>query len=142
MVGINFVSELTPRANYPLAKRVGDLVFVSGLSARRPDNTFAGATADAMGTVTLDIEAQTEAVIANLRDALQRAGGDLDNLVAVTCYLQTMNDFGGFNRVYNRFFDKMTGPTRTTVAVHQLPHPHILVEISGIAHLGAALVSD
>lgn len=136
MVGTNFFSDLTPRANYPLAKRVGDFVFVSGLSARRPDNTFPGAEADALGTVKLDIEAQTEGVIANMRDALARAGADLSNLVAVTCYLQTMNDFGGFNRVYNRYFDKETGPTRTTIAAHQLPHPHILVEISGIAWVG------
>jgi 2-aminomuconate deaminase len=45
-----------------------------------------------------------------------------------------MNDFGGFNEIYNRFFDAATGPARTTVAVHQLPHPHLLVEIRGVAY--------
>ena len=44
-----------------------------------------------------------------------------------------MNDFGGYNETYARYFDE-SGPTRTTVAVHQLPHPHLLIEISGIAH--------
>lgn len=132
MVGVNVHNELTPRANYPLGKRVGDFVYLSGLSARRPDNSFPGAAVDALGTVTLDIRAQTEGVIDNLRRVLQAAGADLDDLVQVTCFLTTMADFGGFNEVYNRHFGK-DGPTRTTIAVHQLPHPHMLLEINGVA---------
>ena len=122
-----------PRANYPHAKRAGDFIFVSGTSSRRADNSFAGAEADEMGTVRLDIEAQTEAVIENIRDVLESLGAGLEDLVELGCFLVNMNDFGGFNAVYNRYFDAETGPARTTVAVHQLPHPHLLVEIKAVA---------
>ncbi|RKS67793.1 2-aminomuconate deaminase [Actinomadura pelletieri DSM 43383] len=123
-----------PRGRFPHLRRAGDLVFVSGTSARRPDGTFAGASADAMGVTDLDIRAQTRAVIENIRDLLTAAGGDLSDLVNVTTYLVNMNDFGGYNEVYGEYFDE-TGPARTTVAVHQLPHPHLLVEISCVAHI-------
>ncbi len=126
-------NRLQPRANYPLARQTGDFIFVSGTSARRPDNTFSGAEADIMGTVTLDIRAQTRGVLENMRMQLTDLGADLEDLVDLTCYLVSMNDFGGFNEVYNSYFDAATGPTRTTVAVHQLPHPHILLEIKGTA---------
>jgi len=122
-----------PRANYPAIRRAGDFLFVSGTSARRADNSIAGAEVDALGTARLDICAQTEAVIENIRRSLAGEGAVLDDVVALTCYLVTMNDFGGFNEVYNRVFDVETGPTRTTVAVHQLPHPHLLVEIQAVA---------
>lgn len=122
------------RANYPLARRVGDIIYVSGTSARQPDNTFAGVEVDEMGTTNLDIRAQTAAVFENMRTSLQDAGADLEDLVDVTCFLVNINDFGGFNEVYNRTFETGTGPARTTVAVHQLPHPHLLVEIKGTAH--------
>jgi 2-aminomuconate deaminase len=51
----------------------------------------------------------------------------------VTCFLVNMNDFGGYNETYGEFFD-FDGPTRTTVAVHQLPHPHLLIEIKAMAY--------
>jgi len=123
-----------PRGRYPHFRRAGDYVFVSGTSARRPDNTFAGASADAMGTMSLDIRAQTRAVIENIRDILAAAGGRLADVVQVTAYLVSMNDFGGFNEVYGDYFDE-AGPARTTVAVHQLPHPHILIEIQAVAYI-------
>ncbi len=123
-----------PRANYPHIRRAGDFLFVSGASSRRPDHSFAGAEADEMGTMRLDIGAQTEAVIENIRANLEAAGAGLDDLVELNCFLVNMNDFGGFNAVYNRYFEIETGPARTTVAVHQLPHPHILVEIKGVAY--------
>jgi len=123
-----------PRGKYPHFRRAGDYVFVSGTSARRPDNTFAGASADAMGTVSLDIRAQARAVIENIRDILTAAGGRLADVVQVTAYLVSMNDFGGFNEVYGEYFDE-GGPARTTVAVHQLPHPHILIEIQAVAYI-------
>ena len=122
------------RANYPLAKRVGDTIYVSGTSARQPDNSFAGVEVDEMGTTNLDIRAQTAAVFENMRTGLRDVGADLDDLVDVTCFLVNINDFGGFNEIYNRYFETGTGPTRTTVAVHQLPHPHLLIEIKGTAH--------
>jgi len=124
----------TPRGRYPHLKRAGDFVYVSGTSARRPDNTIAGAAVDAMGTTTLDIRAQTRAVLENISAMLATAGAQLSDLVQVTAYLVSMNDFGGYNEVYGEFFDS-GGPTRTTVAVHQLPHPHILIEISAVAYV-------
>ncbi|MFJ4274341.1 RidA family protein [Streptomyces coelicoflavus] len=126
-----------PRGRFPHLKVVGDLVFVSGTSSRRPDNTFVGAEADAMGTVNLDIRAQTRAVIENIRDMLAEVGAELHDIAQVTSYLVSMNDFGGYNEVYGEFFDER-GPARTTVAVHQLPHPHLLIEIQAVAHLPGA----
>lgn len=122
----------TPRGKYPHVKRAGDFIFVSGISSRRPDNSFEGASADALGVTTLDIRAQTRAVIQNIAKILESAGARLEDLVQVTCYLVSMNDFKGYNEVYGEFFSH-GGPTRTTVAVHQLPHPHILIEINGVA---------
>ncbi|TDC70427.1 RidA family protein [Actinomadura sp. GC306] len=126
--------KAAPRGRFPHVRRAGDLVFVSGTSSRRPDGTFAGARADAMGVTDLDIRAQTHAVIGNVRDLLEAAGGGLSDIVNVTAYLVSMNDFGGYNEVYGEYFDE-TGPARTTVAVHQLPHPHLLIEIACVAHI-------
>lgn len=122
-----------PRAKYPHIKRAGDYLFVSGTSSRRADNSFAGAESDELGTVSLDIKVQTRAVIENIESTLQSAGATLTDLIEVSCFLVNMNDFGGFNEVYNEFFD-YDGPARTTVAVHQLPHPHLLIEIKAIAY--------
>jgi 2-aminomuconate deaminase len=126
--------KATPRGKFPHVKTIGNLVFVSGTSSRTPDNQIVGAAVDEMGTVDLDIRAQTTAVIENIRDILQSVGADLSNVVQVTSYLVSMNDFGGYNEVYAEYFDE-SGPTRTTVAVHQLPHPHLLIEIQAIAYL-------
>ncbi|WP_341720588.1 RidA family protein [Micromonospora sp. FIMYZ51] len=126
--------KAVPRGRFPHVKVVGGFAFVSGTSSRRPDNTIAGATVDPLGTTSLDIAVQTRAVIENMRDILREVGADLSDLVQVTSYLVNMNDFGGYNAVYAEFFDE-TGPTRTTVAVHQLPHPHLLIEMQGIAVL-------
>ena len=122
-----------PRGAFPHIKRAGDFIFVSGTSSRRPNNSFAGAEADAMGTVNLDIRTQTRTVIENIRDILQSVGADLNDLVEISTFLVNMNDFGGYNEVYGEFFD-FDGPARTTVAVHQLPHPHLLVEMKAIAY--------
>ncbi|GAA2210250.1 RidA family protein [Nonomuraea monospora] len=123
-----------PRGRFPHVKRAGEFVFVSGTSSRRPDGSFVGAVVDEMGTPDLDIRAQTRAVIENIADLLAAAGGGLGDAVSLTTYLVNMNDFGGYNEVYGEYFDE-SGPARTTVAVHQLPHPHLLIEISCIAHL-------
>lgn len=126
--------KATPRGRFPHIKTVGNLVFVSGTSSRNLDNTIRGAEVDQLGVTNLDIREQTRAVIENIRDILNAAGAGLEDLAQVTCYLVNMNDFGGFNEVWADFFDER-GPTRTTVAVHQLPHPHLLVEIQGFAVL-------
>ena len=125
--------KATPRGKFPHIKRAGDFLYVSGTSSRRPDNSFAGAQADAMGVTTLDIKVQTRTVIENIRDILQSAGADLSDLVETQAFLVNMNDFGGYNEVWGEFFD-YDGPTRTTVAVHQLPHPHLLIEIKAVAY--------
>lgn len=122
-----------PRGRFPHVRRAGEFVFVSGTSSRRPDDSFEGVEVDALGTTKLDIRAQTRAVLENIRDILESFGADLEDVVDVTSFLVSMNDFGGYNEVYAEYFD-FDGPTRTTVAVHQLPHPHLLIEIKVIAH--------
>ncbi|MEU6078158.1 RidA family protein [Micromonospora sp. NPDC047074] len=126
--------KAVPRGAFPHIKTAGGFVYISGTSSRRPDNTFAGVEVDELGTTNLDIRAQTRAVIDNIRDLLHTVGADLTDLVQVTTYLVNMNDFGGYNQVWAEYFDT-TGPTRTTVAVHQLPHPHLLIEIQAVALL-------
>lgn len=122
-----------PRGKFPHIKRASDFLYVSGTSARRPDNTIAGAQVDEMGTTRLDIRAQTRAVIENIRDILASEGAALSDLVEIGTFLVSMNDFGGYNEVYGEYFDH-SGPTRTTVAVHQLPHPHLLIEMRAVAY--------
>lgn len=122
-----------PRGRFPHVRRAGDFVFVSGTSSRRPDNCFEGAKVDSLGTTNLDIRAQTRAVLDNIRDILESVGAGLEDVVDVTSFLVSMNDFGGYNEVYAEYFD-FDGPTRTTVAVHQLPHPHLLIEIKVVAY--------
>ena len=122
-----------PRGRFPHVRVSGDLIFVSGTSSRRADNGFEGVEVDELGVTNLDIRAQTRAVISNISDILASVDADLADVVQVTSYLVDMNDFGGYNEVYSEFFDE-SGPARTTVAVHQLPHPHLRVEIQAVAH--------
>jgi 2-aminomuconate deaminase len=122
--------KVTPRGAYPHVKRVGDFILVSGTSSRRPDNTIAGVDIiDEMGTKHLNIEVQTCEVLNNINNNLKKVGASLKDIVDVSTFLVNMNDFAGYNKAYAKFFDKETGPTRTTVAVHQLPHPDLVVEI-------------
>ncbi|MCA0333304.1 MAG: RidA family protein [Bacteroidetes bacterium] len=125
--------KATPRGRFPHIKRAGDFLFVSGTSSRKPDNSFAGAEADEFGAVTLDIRVQTRAVIENIRDILASMEAGLEDLTEVMVFLVNMNDFKAYNEEYGKYFDA-SGPTRTTVAVHQLPHPHLLIEIKAIAY--------
>lgn len=122
-----------PRGKYPHVKRAGDFLIVSGTSSRRADNTIAGAEVDQFGTTHLDIRLQTKAVIENVREILHNVGAELADIVEVTTYLVNMNDFAGYNEVYGEYFG-YDGPARTTVAVHQLPHPHLLIEIRAVAY--------
>jgi 2-aminomuconate deaminase len=116
--------KAAPRGRFPHVKVANGFAFVSGTSARRPDGSIDGT----------DIGTQTRAVIGNLRDILRAVGADLADLVQVTSYLVTMDDFEGYNRVWAECFDEH-GPTRTTVAVHQLPHPRLLIEMQAVAAL-------
>ncbi|MCT8338586.1 RidA family protein [Flavobacteriaceae bacterium TK19130] len=127
--------KATPRGAYPHVKRVGDFIFISGTSSRNSDNSFAGVhQVDEMGSMRLDIEEQTRAVIENIRDYLATEGATLEDVVDITTFLVNMNDFAGYNKAYGEYFSKENGPTRTTVAVHQLPHPHLVVEIKAMAY--------
>ncbi|MFY9231362.1 MAG: RidA family protein [Candidatus Nanopelagicales bacterium] len=121
-----------PRGRFPHAKRAGDFIYVSGTSSRRPDNSFVGV--DIIdGAKVLDVRQQTAAVIENIRDILRAAGADLDDLVQVTSFLVDMADFEAYNETYAEFFTE-SGPTRTTVAVRELPHPDLLIEIQAVAY--------
>jgi 2-aminomuconate deaminase len=122
-----------PRGKYPHVKRAGDFLFVSGTSARRADDTIAGADVDAHGSTRLDIRSQTRAVIENIRDILQSVDAGLRDVIEISTYLVNMNDFAGYNEVYGEFFG-YDGPARTTVAVCELPHPHLLIEITARAY--------
>jgi 2-aminomuconate deaminase len=138
MSGAKVVAGMaTPRGRFPHLRVAGGFAFVSGTSSRRPDNTFAGAEADEFGVTTVDIQAQTRAVIENIKEILASVGAQLSDVVQMTAYLVNMNDFGGYNEVYAEYFDE-EGPARTTVAVHQLPHPHLVIEIQAVALLPSA----
>ena len=113
-----------PLGKYPHVKRAGDFLFVSGTSSRRADNTIAGVD---------DIRVQTRAVIENIRDILKSAHASLEDVVEVTTFLVNMKDFAGYNEVYGEFFEQH-GPARTTVAVRELPHPQLLIEMRAVAY--------
>ena len=128
------MKKVTPRGAYPHVKVVGDFIFVSGTSSRRPDNTIAGVELiDGMNTKKLNAEIQTREVLKNIDKILNTVGASLKDVVDVTTFLVNMNDFADYNKAYAEFFNIETGPTRTTVAVHQLPHPDLVVEIKAIA---------
>jgi len=122
-----------PRGTFPHFRRAGDFIFVSGTSARRPDDSIAGATLDASGRPLLDIRVQTRAVLENIRNILAGAGAALADVVEVSTFLTDMADFTAYNSVYSEFFG-YEGPARTTVAVAALPHPHLLIEIKAVAY--------
>jgi 2-aminomuconate deaminase len=125
--------KAVPRGKFPHVKRAGDFIYISGTSSRLADNSFAGVEVDELGVTKLDIDAQTRAVIENIRDILHSVDAQLTDLVEISTFLVNMNDFGGYNQVYGDYFD-YDGPTRTTVAVHQLPHPHLLIECKAVAY--------
>ncbi len=127
-----------PRGTYPHFRRAGDFIFVSGTSARRADDSIAGATTDGSGRPVLDIRAQTRAVLENIRDILAAAGAALGDVVEVSTFLLDMADFAAYNAVYSEFFGH-DGPARTTVAVAALPHPQLLIEIKAVAYQPAGM---
>lgn len=126
-----------PVGPYPHARRVGNLLFLSGLGPRkRGSKEIPGVTFDAGGRVIdHDIEEQTRSVLANIRTVLEEAGARWEDIVDVTCFLTDMQrDFAGFNKVYGEHFTT-NRPTRTTVEVGALPTP-IAVELKVIAAVG------
>ncbi|MFK8068552.1 MAG: RidA family protein [Gammaproteobacteria bacterium] len=122
-----------PLGGYPHIKRVGDFLFISGTSSRQADNSVIGAKVASDGATILDVKEQTHGVIKNIAAILESVGAGLEDLVEISSFLIDMEDFAGYNEVYSEYFDQ-NGPTRTTVAVHQLPHPLLLIEIKAIAY--------
>jgi 2-aminomuconate deaminase len=122
-----------PRGSFPHFRRAGDFIFVSGTSARRADDSIAGAEAGSGGPPRLDIRLQTRAVLENIRDILTAAGASLADVVEVSTFLVNMADFNGYNEIYSEYFGYQ-GPARTTVAVSALPHPQLLIEIKAVAY--------
>lgn len=124
-----------PVGAYPHARRVGELLFVSGMGPRQPgtDEIPGGPIRDPDGAPRdYDVAAQTRAVIENIRSVLEEAGAALEDVVDVSVFLVDMKrDFAAFNRVYGEYFATI-GATRTTVEVGALPTP-IAVELKVIA---------
>jgi len=123
-----------PVGAYPHAKKVGDLLFLSGIGPRPVDGGPApGVTVDDSGEViSYDIEAQCHAVFANVRAVLESAGASWDDLVDITVYLTDIKrDFATFNTIYAEYFSS-NGPCRTTVEVNRLPTP-IAIELKCVA---------
>ncbi len=129
-------SEKAPKpvGAYPHARKVGNLLFLSGVGPRKPNsNKIPGVVTDKVGKIiSHDIEAQCHSVFENVRIILEEAGCNWNNLVDVTVFLTDMhNDFDTYNRIYTEYF-KDNQPCRTTVEVSSLPTP-IAIELKCIA---------
>jgi len=126
-----------PVGAFPHAKRVGDLLFLSGIGPRvRDSKKIPGVTLDEGGEVVdHDIEQQCLSVFRNVRTVLEDAGSGWDRIVDVTVFLTDMKrDFATFNRLYAEHFAE-NQPTRTTIEVNRLPTP-IAIELKVIATIG------
>ena len=123
-----------PVGAYPHARRVGNLLFLSGVGPRKPNSKkIPGSVIDAKGEIlSYDIEKQCHAVFENVKTILEDSGSSWDNLVDVTVFLTNMkNDFHIYNRIYAEYFSDNL-PCRTTVEVSSLPTP-IAIELKCIA---------
>ena len=128
----------TPVGHYPHARRVGNMLFLSGIGPRDPDtDAVSGDVHDAEGQlVCYNIEAQCRAVFRNVRAVLEASGATWDDLVDVTVYLTDLpRDFRIYNEIWAEYFpDASRAPCRTTVGVSWLPTP-ISIELKCIAVL-------
>lgn len=129
-----------PVGAFPHARRVGDLLFLSGIGPRkRGSREIPGVTLDPAGrAIGHDIEAQCRAVFENVRLVLEDAGATWNDIVDVTVFLTDMQrDFAVYNRLYAEYFagPGKPNPTRTTIEVGALPTP-IAIELKVVAYLG------
>lgn len=134
-MSINSNKAPEPVGAYPHARRVGDLLFLSGVGPREKNSkSIPGVELSEEGEVlSYDVAVQTRAVIKNVELVLQSAGLELSDLVDCQCFLTNMKkDFKAFNKVYAEFFSIEKGPCRTTVEVGALPTP-IAVEFKAVA---------
>ena len=135
-----FHSDQAPKpvGAYPHARRVGNLLFLSGVGPRTPgSNAIPGNVHNADGAlIAYDIDAQCRQVFANVRAVLEASGARWDDLVDVTVFLTDMaRDFSAYNKVYAEYFaDPATAPCRTTLGITALPTP-IAIELKCIAVL-------
>ena len=127
-----------PVGAYPHARRVGELLFLSGIGPRDPaTNAIPGNVQDPAGRLlSYDIDLQARAVFANVRAVLEASGARWEDLVDVTVYLTDMaRDFKAYNAVWAEFFpDIDTAPCRTTLGITALPTP-IAIELKCVAAL-------
>ena len=136
MSEINSSQAPEPVGAYPHAKRVGDLLFLSGVGPRkRGSKEIPGVTLNADGSIqSYDIEIQCRSVFENVRLILEASGSKWEDLVDVTVFLTNMKkDFPVFNKIYAEYFSSVR-PCRTTVEINALPTP-IAVELKCIAHV-------
>lgn len=125
-----------PVGAYPHARRVGNLLFLSGVGPRDPKtNAIIGNVYDSAGRLlSYDIEAQCRAVFANVRTILEASGARWEDLVDVTVFLTDIErDFAAYNRLYAEYFT-VAQPCRTTLGITALPTP-IAIELKCIAVL-------
>ena len=123
-----------PVGSYPHARKVGNLLFLSGVGPRERDSKdIPGVDLDTQGNiVSYNVEEQCHSVFKNVRYILEEAGSGWDNLVDVTVFLTNMkDDFATYNRIYAEYF-KTNQPCRTTVEINALPTP-IAIELKCIA---------
>ena len=134
---VNTDSAPKPVGAYPHARRVGDLLYLSGVGPRQPGTNEipGGPIHDKQGNaLNYDIKAQTQAVVDNITRILEEAGSSIDKVLDVTSFLVDMDrDFQGYNEVWAETLGKV-GPTRTTLAIRALPTP-IAVEMKVIASI-------
>ena len=131
---INTYKASTPLGAYPHARKIDNLVFLSGIGPRNPkDNSIPGLELDANGNILkYDIEAECHAVFANVKAVLEASGSNWNKIIDVTVFLTNMkNDFPIYNKIYNEYF-KDVQACRTTVEVKSLPTP-IAIELKVIA---------
>jgi len=129
-----------PVGHYPHARRVGNLLFLSGIGPRKPDsNEIPGNVYDTAGKlVSYDIAAQTHSVFANVRHVLEASSARWEDLVDVTVYLTDMGrDFAIYNAIWASYFpDAGRAPCRTTLGITALPTP-IAIELKCIAAISS-----
>lgn len=133
---INSSRAPEPVGAYPHARKVGNLLFLSGVGPReRGTKKIPGVETDATGTIiSYDIEAQCHSVFKNVRAILEEAGSSWEKMIDVTVFLTNMkDDFAAYNRLYAEYF-KEAQPCRTTVEINCLPTP-IAIELKVIATL-------
>lgn len=129
---INTTNAAKPLGSYPHARKVGNLLFLSGIGSRGLDNSIPGLQTDDEGNkIKYDIEAECHSVFANVKAVLEAAGSNWKNIIDVTVFLTNMKDFPVYNKIYADYF-KDVQACRTTVEVKSLPSL-ISIELKVIA---------